>query len=153
MVLADAPPPGEKGDSPAGFYPDPLGSANLRQWDGSRWTDRVRKMVESDGAPARSYRSWRIEIPRRAFRPKNPYRVLAEDGQLLFIARPGGRWYFPDLVVCEPAGMECLRLQRRGNWWSGDTGYRMPPEPVIDRTYEAVGDDPSERVYIRAGTI
>jgi Protein of unknown function (DUF2510) len=37
-------------DGGAGWYPDPLGSANDRYWDGTAWTDRIQKATNTVSA-------------------------------------------------------------------------------------------------------
>jgi Protein of unknown function (DUF2510) len=121
------PPPGDEADSPAGYYPDPLGAPKLREWDGSSWTRRARRMTTDDAEAASGYRQWRLTVP-RPFPWADPHRVLCQDGQELFVV-PGGRWFYRDVRVCERDGTERVRLRRRGHWWFASTGYE-PLAPV-----------------------
>ncbi len=47
--LKDASPPDDR--TPGNWHPDPLGSANERQWDGQQWTQQVRKPPSGPAAP------------------------------------------------------------------------------------------------------
>ncbi|MBS1677030.1 MAG: DUF2510 domain-containing protein [Actinobacteria bacterium] len=47
MSLADAQPPAS---GEAGWYPDPLGGESERYYDGSRWTDRIRRSEAGPGS-------------------------------------------------------------------------------------------------------
>jgi hypothetical protein len=135
---SEAAPPGGKGDAAPGFYPDPLGSMDrLREWDGSRWTDRVRKAQPADAEPASAYRRYRLVVP-RLFPFADAYRVTDEGHGSLSFEVPGGRWFYRELRILDAAGIELTRLRRKGRWWWPMPGYvRIRdglPEPIIPIT-------------------
>jgi hypothetical protein len=125
MRLADASP--LKDGTPPGFYPDPLGGAKLRKWDGSQWTDRVRKIQITDCKPASAYTHYRLAVP-RPFPFADPYRVVDDDGRESFEI-PGGHWYFRQLRLSDAQGAEVARLRHRGRWWTAwwgdERGYDL----------------------------
>jgi uncharacterized protein YxjI len=123
MPLADAPPPYGKGGAPPGNYQDPLGSDQLRQWDGSRWTDRTDKMNPADAQALSAYTRSRLIVP-RPFRFSGTYRVVEEDGRESFHV-PGPRWFSRELLVCDSEGTELARLRSAEGWWWGFGGYKV----------------------------
>jgi uncharacterized protein YxjI len=123
MQLADAPPPYGKDDTRPGHYQDPLGTAKLREWDGSRWTDRARKMKPADAQPLSAYTRSRLIVP-RPFRFSGTYRVVEEDGRESFRV-PGPRWFSRELGVCDSEGTELARLRSAEGWWLPFGGYEV----------------------------
>jgi uncharacterized protein YxjI len=123
MKLADAPPPYGKDDARPGYYQDPRGAARLREWDGTRWTDRTRKMNPADAQPASSYTRSRLIVP-RPFRFSGTYRVVEEDGRESFHV-PGPRWFSRELRVCDSEGIELARLRSAEGWWLPFGGYKV----------------------------
>ena len=121
--LADAPPPYNKDDARPGDYQDPLGAARLREWDGSRWTDRTRKMKPADAQPLSACTRSRLIVP-RPFRFSGTYRVVEEDGRESFHV-PGPRWFSRELGVCDSEGTELARLRSAEGWWFPFGGYEV----------------------------
>jgi type II secretory pathway pseudopilin PulG len=50
-MLSDQPPPAGEPNAPSGWYDDPLGSGNLRYWDGQQWTERITPAEETAERP------------------------------------------------------------------------------------------------------
>lgn len=123
MQLADAPPPHGKDDSSPGYYQDPRGAPRLREWDGTRWTDRTRKIQPADAEPASVYTRSRLVVP-RPFRFSGTYRVVEEDGRDSFHV-PGPRWFSRELRVCDSEGTELARLRSANGWWLPFDGYKV----------------------------
>jgi len=48
-LLSEQPPPRKRG-AKAGYYPDPLGSARARWWDGANWTHQLGPLVDEGAA-------------------------------------------------------------------------------------------------------
>src|SRR5262245_18824263 len=123
MSLVNARPPDEGEDAPPGFYEDPFGGAKLREWNGTSWTEAVRKSQLDDALEAAAYSRCRLLVPRPP--PfADPYRVVEEDGRESFTV-PGGRWFYRQLCVCDPSGAELLRLRRNGHWWWPESDYML----------------------------
>jgi Protein of unknown function (DUF2510) len=115
LSLAEAPPPDEGNPSP-GYYPDPLGSVGLREWDGARWTQTVRQVDPTLAKPASAYTQHLLVVP-RVFPYADPYVINDQaDGGKHFEV-PGGRWFFRQLRVLDAGGVEVARLRRKDPWW------------------------------------
>jgi len=129
MSLADAPPPNGQSDAAPGKYQDPFGSAQLRQWDGSRWTDRVQKLKPADAQPLAALTISSLIVP-RPFRFSGTYRVVEEDGRQSFHV-PGPRWLSRGLRVCDSDGVERAGLEPLNHWWLPFGGYKVLRGDVI----------------------
>jgi Protein of unknown function (DUF2510) len=123
MRLADAPPPNGKGDAPPGKYQDPFGSDRLREWDGSRWTDRTQKLEPADARPLSAHTRSHLIVP-RPFRFSGTYHVVEENGRELFHV-PGPRWFSNELRVCNAEGTELSRLRSANAWFLPFGGYKV----------------------------
>jgi uncharacterized protein YxjI len=128
MKLADAPPPHGKEDSGPGYYQDPRGAPRLREWDGTQWTDRTRKIQPADPEPASAYTRSRLVVP-RPFRFSGTYRVVEEDGRESFHV-PGPRWFSRELRVCDSEWTELAWLRPGAHWLLPFDGYKVLRDDV-----------------------
>jgi hypothetical protein len=76
----------ERPNPPPGWYPDPLGTASLRAWDGTRWTTQTRRAGDVVSADALSAHQFERQPPSEptavATLPRAPEADISREGDV-----------------------------------------------------------------------
>lgn len=104
---------------PAGWYPDPANSDNIRYWDGQAWSDRVQPKVAPAPPPAPASTAAPMTEPQQAVGP-----VTFGYGPAPQLTDPyGGYGPAPVPVSGQPAARTGPDGQVLAGWWRRVGGY------------------------------